>query len=467
MRGRKVRFTVAVAALLATIPATALGQAGRQPCPAGTSPDPAGLVCVLLDKAAIGLAAQTQQAATAQAVAAHESSWLGQALELQHRLGDALPLRDAMWVGTHNSFNTVSNTPVSVSNLDSNQHISMLDQLRLGVRSLELDVHWFPSVLAGGAKAPVVCHARPPSELNAGCTIEKLLPAELVPIGTWLREPAHRGDVVLLYIEDHIDEAAGYQAAAKAFADVIGDLIYQPPAGSACPLLPLDLRRADVLAAGKQVVVMSGCGGANGAGAWHATVFDDNVRAEEGNPQFSGYPSCSSSSVSASDYGSALVRFYEDSTFVSAVTGLAPGQRFTAAAVRDMVRCGTNLFGLDQVDPFDPNLDAMVWSWAPGAPNPAATGQCAVQGSAGRFLARPCDAGLLQHACLDAAGDWFVTAAVGTPDGGAAACAGERPGASFAVPRNGKQQQLLSDAKAAAGVAEVWVAYRQVAGVWT
>jgi hypothetical protein len=424
-------------------------------------------VCVLLDKAATGLAAQTQQAATAQAVAAHESSWLGQALELQHRLGDALPLRDAMWVGTHNSFNTVSNTPVSVSNLDSNQHISMVDQLRLGVRSLELDVHWAPSVQAGGAKAPVVCHARPPSELNAGCTIERLLPAELAPIGTWLRDPAHRQDVVLLYIEDHIDEPSGYQAAATAFADVIGDLIYQPPAGSGCPLLPLDLRRADVLAAGKQVVVMSGCGGANGTAAWRATVFDDNVRAEEGNPQFSGYPSCSSSSVAASDYGSALVRFYEDSTFVSAVTELAPGQRFTAAAIRDMVRCGTNLFGLDQVDPFDPNLDAMVWSWAPGAPDPAAADQCALQGSTGRFQARPCGAGLLQHACVDALGAWFITSAAGTPEGGAAACAGERPGARFAVPRSGKQQQQLTEAMVAAGAVDVWVAYRQVAGSWT
>ena len=466
MRGRKVGVVLAVAALLATLPATALAQAGRQPCPPGTSPDPAGLLCVLLDKATTGVNTRTQQAAIASAVSAHESSWLGQALELQHRLGDALPLRDAMWVGTHNSFNTVSTTPVSLSNLDHNQHISMVDQLRLGVRSLELDVHWFASVQAGGAKAPVVCHARPPSELNAGCTIEQLLSAELAPIGAWLRQPEHRGDVVLLYVEDHIDEAAGYQAAAKALADVIGDLIYQPPAGSSCPLLPLDLRRADVLAAGKQIVVMSGCGGTNGAGAWQATVFDDNVRAEEGNPEFSGYPSCSSSSVKASDYGAALVRFYEDSTFVGAASGVAPGQRFTAGAVRDMVRCGTNLFGLDQVDPFDPNLDAMVWSWAANEPSTSATGTCAVQGSTGRFRTQPCGTGLLQHACIDAAGAWFVTAAAGTADSGSSACANERPGAKVAVPRSGKQQQQLTEAKAAVAAVDVWVAYRSVGGTW-
>ena len=116
----------------------------------------------------------------------------GQALELQHRLGDALPLRDAMWVGTHNSFNTISNTPPSLSNNDSNQHVSLVDQLRLGVRGIEVDVHWNPSVWANGAKAPVVCHARGTDQYNAGCTYERLLNDELKPVGDWLRQPAPR-----------------------------------------------------------------------------------------------------------------------------------------------------------------------------------------------------------------------------------------------------------------------------------
>jgi hypothetical protein len=214
-RRRKLLLTATAVALLASVSVAARAEDGDPPCPPGTAPDPAGLACVYVDKTTTGIEAQTQQAATEEAVAAHEASWLGRALELQHRLGDALPFRDAMWVGTHNSFNTVSNSPPSLSNQDSNQHLSLVDQLRLGVRSLEIDVHWAPSLETGGAKAPVVCHGRPPSELNAGCTVERLLADELAPVAAWLADDDHAGDVLLLYVEDQIDEAAGYVAAAE------------------------------------------------------------------------------------------------------------------------------------------------------------------------------------------------------------------------------------------------------------
>src|SRR5438270_426680 len=86
--------------------------------------------------------------------------------------------------------------------------------------------------------------------------------------------------------------------------------------------------------------------GASGAGSWNSTVFDDSIRAEEGNPKFAN---CESDSVHLQDYGAKLVRFYEDSTFVSAaVAGGDPGYRLTVAELGEMVTCGVNLFGLDQ-----------------------------------------------------------------------------------------------------------------------
>jgi len=69
----------------------------------------------------------------------------------------------------------VANNPPSISNNDSNQHVSLVDQLRLGVRGIEIDIHWMPSVWANGSNAVVVCHGRPESELNIGCTDERLL----------------------------------------------------------------------------------------------------------------------------------------------------------------------------------------------------------------------------------------------------------------------------------------------------
>jgi hypothetical protein len=359
--------------------------------------------------------------------------------------------------------------PPSLSNLDSNQHVSLVDQLRHGVRSIEVDVHWFPSLEAAGAKAPVVCHGRPPSTLNLGCTDERLLPAELAPVGAWLRQPEHRRDVVLLYIEDAIDEATGYATAAQAISSTIGDLVYAPPAGGpGCPLLPLDLRRTDVLGAGKQVVIMSGCGPDGATGAWRSTVFDDSVRSEEGNPEFAGYPECTSSSVARADYGSSLVRFFEDSTFVSAAAGLGPGQRLTVDELTAMVRCGVNLFGLDQVSPADPRLAAMVWSWGQSEPATSAPGTCAIDGAFSRYRAAPCDGPPLHYSCIDASGTWLVSATTGpgSQAAGDAACATTAPGARFVVPGSGGHQQQLTNAKVAAGIPDVWVAYRVTNGTW-
>jgi hypothetical protein len=322
-----------------------------------------------------------------------------------------------------------------------------------------------PSPWTAGAKAPVVCHGRPPSELNLGCTDERLLRGELLPVGDWLRQ--HPGDVVLLYVEDAIDEPAGYDAAAKQIKNTIGDLVYRPPAGPSCPLLPMALRRGDVLAAHKQVVIMSGCG--SGSAAWGSTVFDDSVRAEEGNPDFDS-TTCTSPSVGAAAYGTKLVRFYEDSTFVSAaVSGGDPGHRLTVDTIEAMVRCGVNLFGLDQVDPGDPRLAAMVWSWAQGEPATSAAGTCAFDGNDERFHAAACEsAAARSFACVDpATGVWSVTATTGRQGDGSAACAQEHPGSLYAVPASGAHASRLRAAKAAAGVGEVWLAYAaDGSGAW-
>jgi len=433
---RRVVVGTMLALLCIPFLVSARAATGDPPCPPGSSPDPSGLACVLADKAQTGLDAMTT---TPQS----QDEWLTNALELQHHLGDALPWTDAMWVGTHNSFNTIANSPPSLSNTDSNQHLSLIDQLDLGIRGIEIDVHWF-------LNRAVVCHARPPSEQNVGCTTERDLEAELQPVADWVK--AHPNDVLLMYLEDNIEDPAGYQAAAKAIDDTIGDFVFKPD-GASCPELPLANSRQDVLDTGKQVVIMSGCD-SSGPGAWNSTVFDDSVRAEEGNPEFAN---CTSPSVHAEDYGTKLVRFYEDSTFISAAaSGGDPGRRLTVDEIGEMVACGVNLFGLDQVDPSDPRLDAMVWSWA--ANEPAAGASCAVDD--GRFRTAPCK-DKHPYACANGS-DWFVTRAVGPQDRGAKACAKEFPGSTYAVPGSGAHAAAL---RAVASTA-VWLAYTNGGDGW-
>src|SRR3954469_14963244 len=222
-------------------------------------------------------------AADEPAIASYERSWTHRALAFQESLSRDVPLRDAPWIGTHNSFNSIAEMGPTLSDTDSNQQLTLTDQLREDMRSLELDLHWLPSPYAAGANAPVVCHG----EGNAGCTIERPLAPVLDEVGAFLH--AHRDAVLLLYLEDQLDGADAHDAAAAAVRESLGSLVYAPPAGGACAKLPLDVTKADVRKRGAQVVIVSGCG--EGA-AWHGVAFDWSAHVEERPHGFQDFPKC-------------------------------------------------------------------------------------------------------------------------------------------------------------------------------
>jgi hypothetical protein len=375
----------------------------------------------------------------------------GDALAFQYELASDMPLRNAPWVGTHNSFNSSAEMGPALSAMDSNQRIAIVDQLDLGVRSLELDVHWFPSVQAGGF-APVVCHA---TGEHAGCTVEKPLAVVLGEIAGWLDE--HPREVLLLYLEDHLDGEAGHDAGAAALEAELGDRIHRPPPGG-CADMPLDLTRDQIRAGGAQVLLVSDCGA---GAAWPSLVFDFS-RHEETRPRgYRDFPDCGPDFDRAT-YDNELVRYFEDST------RLTEGASHVGASSRDdgitpetaaaMTRCGVDLFGLDQLTEADPRLDALVWTWAPGRP---AAGDCAVQRADARWETRACRAGRLPAACRTAAGSWIVTTrAVRASDAGRACT---RQGAVHAAPRTGHEAQLL---RVGAGAEPVWLGLRRESGAW-
>ena len=416
----------------------------------------------LLAAGVLLVSALVPPAAGAQDGGAYESSWTHRALADQYELGSSLGMRDAPWVGTHNSFNSVAEMGPTLSAQDSNQKLAIVDQLRIDVRSLELDVHWFPSVHTGGY-APVVCHA---TGEHAGCSAEKPLGPVLDEIGGWLRE--HRDQVLLLYIEDHLDTAEGYDSAAQTIEAKLGDMVYRPPRGGAsCVQLPLDLTRDAVRAAGAQVVIVSGCG--IGAG-WPSVAFDWSTTHKEARPRgYTDYPACGSDFTRA-EYDSLLIRYFEDSTRLTNTAGsvgaATPDDGITPATAAQMARCGVDLVGLDQLLPGDGRLDALVWSWAPGEPR--AGGDCAVQRvdaafPFGRWQARPC-AERYRVACRTASGDWVVPKPVVAAANADATCA--RAGAAHAVPRTGYENQRLRSAMDATRAKTTWLAYGRSGGTW-
>jgi hypothetical protein len=393
---------------------------------------------------------------------AYRTSWVHRAAQFQYGLGDRLPLHEAQWLGTHNSFNSVNDT-ATLSHTDSNQQLSLGQQLDLDVRSLELDVHWIPSAETGGSNTVVVCHGRGPDEANLGCTNERTLADVLPELAGWLNAPAGRDQVVLLYLEDDLGDPAGYAETVRRLdAGLRGpdgrSLIYRPdPArfgAKGCQDMPLDVSRADIRARGAQVMLVGNC-----RSGWASDVFGwDDTHVESGStPQYAAFPTCDAS-YPRSVYDAKLVRYYEDSTWVtSAVNPTASPQdatddSLTPNRVAAMTRCGVNLFGFDQLLPGDGRIEASIWSWAADKPDPA-EGDCAAQRADGRWITRPCDV-RRRAACLSSAG-WSLTR-VAVPNA-AAAAACRTQGAALGLPRTGYQNSLL---RQAAGADEVWLGYR-------
>ena len=400
-----------------------------------------------------GVLLRTPDASKA-AVYAYEASEVSRALDLQRALGDGLPLQAGLWIGTHNSANSTSESP-TLSQNDSNQQLSLTDQLRLDVRSLELDAHWFPSLRSPG-QAPVLCHALPN---HAGCTTERLLSQGLAEVAVWLR--AHPDEVVLLYLEDHLDGQEGHDRAAREVREAFGERLYAP-AGGECTPLPLTLTRDAVRAAGAQVVVMTG-GCRKGVGtSWHGVAFAETQRKEDRPVGYGRYPRCGGADLARED--GLFRRYFEDSTAVNALTSptgaTTPDDGITPETAGAMTRCGVDLLGLDQLVPGDGRLEALVWSFAPGELG-APTGWHAVQRfTDGRWESTP-DRAPRPAACQLPDGSWAVSAPA--PRASAAEACAERGGV-FAVPRRGLDAQLLLRAQRTARAGQVWLALDSLGG---
>jgi hypothetical protein len=406
------------------------------------------LTVLALSGAVLGLASPPARAADAR-------SWTLRALDLQYELGSSLPLRNTPWVYTHNSFNSKAELGQgSVSANDPNQVLTVVGQLDEGVRSIEIDTHLFPSPTDPqvGVEGPVVCHA---ADAHAGCSGEKSLAAVLGEVHTWLR--AHPRQVIFLYLESHLDTVAGYDAGAREVQQTLGDELYKPPAGGKCAPLPLELTRNQIRAAGKQVLAMGPCG--EGA-AWPGLVFDETRRVTGSrNGAVRPFPDCGPDYTRA-QYDASPVRYYEDSTQVSATTS-GRTDPITAPIATRMVRCGVDIIGFDQLTRGDPRLAALVWSWAPG--QPAAGRDCAVQRADGRWEARSC-AERHRVACRDATGYWHIPPGRSTARAAARLCA--RPSLVQGVPHTGYEGARLQASQARAGAGDVWLGHRRRGDGW-
>ncbi|MDX5297483.1 MAG: RICIN domain-containing protein, partial [Gammaproteobacteria bacterium] len=393
-------------------------------------------------------------ASHANSVEDFRNSWTHAALAHQRTLQVGEPLGETSFQKTHNSYNASAYANLG-SYWDPNQTHSLVDQLDMGIRALELDVHYTQGTWG---KDLLLCHG---TGSHAGCSIfDRRFEDGLKEVASWLRQARNRQEVIILYLEEHVD--GEYDRTVDALERQLGDLIYKP---QGCSTLPMDISRADILNAGKQVLLIGGnCSHAR----WASTVFNYGYPTQNGS--FQGYPACRTANYDTAYLQRHLVRIYEDSTRLSNLFG-DPPQPITPALMAEAMRCNLGVVGLDFAVPFDPRLEAAVWSWDRNEPNNWNSSEhCAEQWGNGRFNDASCGTAR-PFACQNpTTREWRITLQQAAWRDGEQACRNEFGSTfRFEVPRNGYQNQKLVDAKAAAGVTHVWLNYTDLAeeGQWT
>lgn len=391
-----------------------------------------------------------------EAMAAYEASWTARALDLQRDLDRTVPLLHGLTIHTHNSGNAAAYAPSLTIN-DANQIVSVTDQLRLGVRGIEIDLHWAPHPdgdPAEGGRAVVQCHGQSEGSGNEsvhpGCSIDRLFDAHAEELASWLATDAAEDEIVILYLENQLSGSeAAHRSAVASLQRHLGEDIFRPTTGGGCQDLPVHLREQEILDAGARVLVTGNCG----SGGWNDWVFARGAAWSESGGT-SDY-TCEDDRA-RTDYDARFVRRYEDSTFLSLMAN--GGSHITEAIAADMVRCGVNFPGLDQTHPGDDRLAAFVWSWRVGDRGDDPALACASFGADARIGSTDCST-MLPAACRTADGGWALSAEPvpwGDRDLGCDRHAG--------TPFNG------ADAAALAAVADgetVWLGYgRDAAGRW-
>ena len=201
-------------------------------------------------------------------IAAFESSWTNWALRNQRDLAQDEPVNWVMHLGTHNSFNAVSDGHSYVQL--PNQFYSMTDQLRSGARLLTLDLYQLND-------APRLCHSLGPAFAPVTCAAEAIpliyprFPGYryyangIKEIGNWLR--ANPNEIVFINLENYVFdtenawETGGEGDVVHPLSAHIGPQLLDPPLkvppGSSESRWPT---RREMLAAGRRVIVIDNSG---------------------------------------------------------------------------------------------------------------------------------------------------------------------------------------------------------------
>lgn len=390
-------------------------------------------------------------------------SWYKVALEFQQKLQLDTPINKANFLYSHNAYNAEAYQQFgNIRYQFPNHKYSIKDQLRMGIRMVELDVHWYLGTKF--KKELLLCHGQ---SNHTGCVVwDRPYREGLEEIRDWLDNEAGPHDVIVLLMEEYLD--GNEEEFLNITREYLGDLIFQPqgndgPSGKG----PSNTFR-EVLDAGKRVIIMGHTSAASHGGEWGDWVYDKFLDGGAIN-DFEGYPECDSA-ANRQRYNTKFVRYSSDATNY---LGFYDGEKETGVVqpeqVPELLKCDVNALGFDMVEPA--HTQAAVWSWQENQPDNMEDGQnCAAMGNNGFWTDEDC-AAEKHFACRgENQGDWKVTTGTGTWTRGNQLCYLEfGSGYTFSVPTNGYQNNKIVEARNEADVdGGIWLNYhdRQEEGDW-
>jgi hypothetical protein len=274
------------------------------------------------------------------------------------------------------------------------QYLSILDQLRIGVRHIEVDIWWDALV-----KETVVCHTPVPvppivKRINdhakaANLTLEwdpkkmscmgtkRLFPDVLKEIASWMNEPENANEFVIIYYDTKFYLTPDHVAQANSeMNEIFGNRIWKVKDGNI-----LDYTLDEIInKKGKRILFenQKDCWGTSSKPRDDQVVFYPVLWTHQYSAGgFQEFPNCTIEN-DADWYGKEFVRAFDQDLSTEAA-----------------VRCGSTVVSPDYINPDD--LKSWVWSWDYGEPKSA--DGCTAMSPSGRWMTLPCDTAL-PYACI-------------------------------------------------------------------
>lgn len=410
-------------------------------------------------------------AASQQEIDDYKKSWVANALKLQRQIDLDTPFNQAMFLGTHNSENSKSYNIPLVRYVDPNQILSIYEQLELGIRSLEFDVHW--TLGKQFEKDILLCHAL---DNHLGCSVyDRPVIEGLKELQTWLAE--NPSEIVILYFDRVLD---GHEPRLASYLDqYLGRFIYKPSLLRAtdqktCVSLSTQLTKKQILTAGKQLLIVTKhCDGSQPhyeevdqfPFTWNDYVFagigdmpPDSYTLLDTmiDENFLPYPDCNQSTIFSKDPNHlSMWRVFEDRTKLS--NAKEETKKILADDMKELLRCRINLPTIDMLTIDDARLPAAVWSWAPDYPIEG-QGRCAVYQKNEGIKNRSCEEPASGFACKNAQ-QFKPLIAKAMWSEGESLCQTFGHDWHFAMPINGYEMVLLKQAMADTSLKTIALAY--------